>query len=161
MKGSAGRPKGEVSDPVRSFSPRQMRCRLLLMLAASLLLTARFTLEQVPDSVYDRAVSEFDQQKYAEAEATLRPALAEISCLQWANRCPHAELPGASSESDVGGFLDAPFGYMHSFVDFVEALDRKENFLKLVDFDRCFKNRVQIEGPHFATALDHVGAFPV
>jgi len=74
---AAGYPlrKGQGSDPVREFSPRKMRGRLAL--AAGLLLTAHFTLAQVPDSVYERAVADFDQQKYAEAEAVLRPALAE------------------------------------------------------------------------------------
>jgi tetratricopeptide (TPR) repeat protein len=43
----------------------------------SLFLAASFALAQVPDSLYDRAVADFDQQKYTEAEETLRPALAE------------------------------------------------------------------------------------
>ena len=76
---AAGRPlpKGECSDSTSNPSPQHACRRLSLAFGVSLFLAAHFTLAQVPDSVYDRAVGEFDQQKYAEAEATLRPALAE------------------------------------------------------------------------------------
>jgi tetratricopeptide (TPR) repeat protein len=50
--------------------------RLFFSLAASLFLAASSAVAQVPDSVYERAVADFDQQKYTEAEETLRPALA-------------------------------------------------------------------------------------
>ena len=52
------------------------RKRPLLMLTASLILAASAG-AQVPTSVYDRVVADFDEQRYAEAEQTLWPALAE------------------------------------------------------------------------------------
>jgi tetratricopeptide (TPR) repeat protein len=51
--------------------------RFFVVLTASLFLAASLALAQVPPSVYDRAVADLDQQKYAEAEQILRPALAE------------------------------------------------------------------------------------
>jgi tetratricopeptide (TPR) repeat protein len=51
--------------------------RRFSMHSASLILAASTVLAQVPASVYDRAVADFGQQKYAEAEQTLRPALAQ------------------------------------------------------------------------------------
>ena len=51
--------------------------RPFFALTTSLFLAASFAVAQVPDSVYDRAVADFDQQRYTEAEETLRPALAE------------------------------------------------------------------------------------
>ena len=51
--------------------------RPLLLLAATLILTSLALQAQVPANIYDRAVADFGQQKYAEAEETLRPALAE------------------------------------------------------------------------------------
>jgi tetratricopeptide (TPR) repeat protein len=50
---------------------------LLLAIAASLLLSTQLAFAQVPDGVIARAAAEFDQQKYLEAEETLRSALAE------------------------------------------------------------------------------------
>jgi len=48
-----------------------------LLLAATLSFAASAVLAQVPASLYDRTVAAFNQQKYAEAEQALRPALAE------------------------------------------------------------------------------------
>jgi tetratricopeptide (TPR) repeat protein len=53
------------------------RKRPVLMLAATLILAASVTLAQVPASVHNQVVGDFDQQNYAEAEQTLRAALAE------------------------------------------------------------------------------------
>ncbi|MGO8791035.1 MAG: tetratricopeptide repeat protein [Terriglobia bacterium] len=60
-----------------NFAAIMIRRRPLLMLAASLALAASAVLAQVPASVYNQAVADFDQQRYAEAEQTLRPALSE------------------------------------------------------------------------------------
>jgi tetratricopeptide (TPR) repeat protein len=48
-----------------------------LAIAVSLLLSTQLVLAQVPDSVIARAAAEFDQQKYLDAQETLRSALAE------------------------------------------------------------------------------------
>ena len=55
----------------------RLESRHFRVLAASLFLAASFALAQVPASVYDRAVADFGQQRYAEAEQILQPALAE------------------------------------------------------------------------------------
>jgi len=47
-----------------------------MLQAASLLLAAALALAQVPASVYDRALADFDEQNYAAAEQALRPSLA-------------------------------------------------------------------------------------
>ena len=70
-------PKGEGTTSMSNPSPHRARGRLPLALALSFLLSAQLVLAQVPDSVVARAASEFDQQKYREAEETLRSALAE------------------------------------------------------------------------------------
>ena len=59
-----------------NFAPVMTRQRPLLLLAATLVLANFAVQAQVPASVYEQAVSEFTQQKYAEAEQTLRPDLA-------------------------------------------------------------------------------------
>jgi tetratricopeptide (TPR) repeat protein len=52
------------------------RTRFFFVLTLSLLFAASFALAQVPANVCDRAVADLGQQKYAEAEQTLRLALA-------------------------------------------------------------------------------------
>ena len=51
--------------------------RFRVVIAATLIFAAIAVSAQVPASVYDQAVADFGQQKYAQAEQTLRPALAE------------------------------------------------------------------------------------
>ena len=53
-----------------------IRKRPLLVLALSLILAAEAAPAQVPPGVYDQAVADFEHERYAEAEQTLRPALA-------------------------------------------------------------------------------------
>ncbi len=70
-------PRGEGTECILCCLARHACGRALCALVVSLLLAAHIGLAQVPDSVYDRAVEDFGQQKYAAAEAILRPALAE------------------------------------------------------------------------------------
>ena len=50
--------------------------RHFIMATASAFLAASALFAQVPAGVYNQAVADFEQQRYAEAEQTLRPALA-------------------------------------------------------------------------------------
>ena len=64
----------ETPDNLAAIMTRK---RPLFMVVTTLILATSAVLGQVPASVYEKAADDFRQQKYAEAEETLSPALAE------------------------------------------------------------------------------------
>jgi hypothetical protein len=47
---------------------------------------------------------------------------------------------------------------MDCFVDLIEALDREQAFLNLVNPDGSYENLIQIKIPDLTASIDHVGA---
>src|ERR1019366_8680955 len=57
--------------------------------------------------------------------------------------------------------MDARFQCVHGFVNFVEALNGKEQVVHLIHLDGCEKDFIEDEWPHLAAAVQYVRAFTV